>query len=113
MTIDELLKSTLDELGVPSERLKFSGEADTFIVFHLTVDNEGEYADDEPTTQEHQFRIDIFSKGNYMALVKQAKMRLKAAGFYGISVNAEFFEESTGFNRISLDCFYMEVKKCE
>lgn len=110
--VDELLKSTLDELGVPVERLKFSGEAETFIVFHLTNADDDEFADDEPIIHEHQFRIDFFSKGNYMALVKQAKAKLKAAGFYGISVNAEFFEESTGYNRISLDSFFMEVQEC-
>ena len=111
--VDILLKSTLDTLGVPVERLKFSGAADTYIIFHLINADESEHADDEPLTHEHQYRIDFYAKGNYTALVRQARKALRAAGFYDNSVNAEFFESSTGYNRISLNSFYLEVLPCE
>ena len=108
-SVDSLVKTTLDALDAPVERLKFTGEADTFIVFYLVNADDDDFADDEPTTHEHLYRIDFFSKGNYMALLKQARQALKTAGFYGNSINAEFYESSTGYNRISLDSNYLEV----
>jgi len=111
--VDNLIKTTLDGLGVPVERVKFSGEADTFIIFQIIYVQESEHADDTVTANEHLYRVDIFSKSNYMTLLKQAKQALRAAGFYGISVNAEFYENSTGFYRVSLDSYYLEVDLCE
>ena len=37
MNVDSLLKTTLDKLGVPVERLKYGGKAACFIVYQLAV----------------------------------------------------------------------------
>ena len=108
-TVDNLINSTLASLGVPVERLRFTGEADTYITFQLLNGQEAEHADDEEIAYEHYYRGDIFSKGNYLTLLQQMKKALKAAGFYGITVNAEMYENDTALYHVSLDFYYMEV----
>jgi len=107
-SVDNLLKSTLLKLGVPVERLRFAGKVDTYITFQIINGNETAYADDDGEAYEHFYRADIYSKKNYLALLKQTKQILKAAGFYNISVNAEVYENDTGLYHVSLDFNYME-----
>lgn len=107
--VDGLLKSTLSSLGVPVERLRFTGEADTYITFQLLSGREDAYADDDGNAYEHYYGADIFTKGNYLALLQQMKRALKAAGFYGITVNAEMYEKDTELYHVSLDFYFMEV----
>ena len=107
---DGLLKSTLDALGVPVERLRYTGEAAAeYITFQTLHGGETAHADDDGNAYEHNYRVDIFSRGDYTALLRQVKRALKTAGFYGITVNAEMFEADTNYYHASLDFYFMEV----
>jgi hypothetical protein len=106
--VDNLLLSTLLTLGLPVERLRFAGEAEAFITFQIISGSETEFADDDGQAYEYLYRVDIFSKTDYITLMRRAEKALKAAGFYGITVNAEIYEHDTGFYHIPLDIYYME-----
>ena len=106
---DSLLKSTLSAFGVPVERVRYTDKAEEYITFQTLSGNGAAHADDDETAYEHFYRVDIFSKGDYTALLKQVKQGLKAAGFYGISVGAEMYENDTGFYHVPLDFYFMEV----
>lgn len=109
ITVDSVLKSALDTLGVPVERLRFKGKADTFITFQIVLGQETGYADDDSTGTEYTYRVDIFSKNDYIYLLRRTKQALKEAGFYGITVDPEVFENETGYYHVPVEIKYMEV----
>ena len=87
MNVDALLKTTLEGLGYPVERLKYDGKAKTYITYQLVVGR------------------DV----HYIALMRSAKRALKEAGFYGITFDPEVFEENTGYYHVPVEIKYMEV----
>ena len=46
---------------------------------------------------------------DYFALLQRLKTALKAAGFYGITINAEVYEQDTGYYHVPVEIKYMEV----
>jgi hypothetical protein len=108
-TVDSVLKTTLEAQGVPVERLRYKGKADTFITFQIIYGRDTCFADDDSEGTEYTYRIDIFSKQDYIALLRNTTRALKEAGFYGITVDPEVFESETGYYHIPVEIKYMEV----
>lgn len=109
MNVDSLLKTTLEGLGVPVERLKYGGKAKTFITYQLVVGREVHFADDDNEAEEYTYRADIYSRVDYIALMRNTKRTLKEAGFYGITFDPEVYEESTGYYHVPVEFKFMEV----
>jgi len=107
-TSDSHLHQTLTALGVPVERLRFTGEADTYITWQTISGNEMAFADDDSEEYEHYYRIDLFSRRNYVEKLIELRNALKAAGFYGTSVNTEQIENDTKYYHASLNTYYLE-----
>ena len=102
-------KTTLEKLGCPVERLKYDGKAKTFITYQIVVGQDTHFSDDESGAEEFTYRADIYSRVDYIALMRNTKRALKEAGFYGITFDPEVFEESTGYYHIPVEFKYMEV----
>ena len=96
-TVDRLLKSTLDALCPNVARLFFRGKAGTYITYQLVSSEDMAAADDETHGTEYTYRVDIYSKRDYIALLRRVKQALKAAGFYGLVIDPEVYERDTGF----------------
>lgn len=47
MNVDTLVKTTLEKLGCPVERLKYDGKAKTFITYQIVVLQDKHFSDDE------------------------------------------------------------------
>ena len=109
MNVDGTLKALLDKLGVPVARLKYNGRAACFITYQLVVGRDTLFSDDEEGAQEYTYQINIYSKTDYFALLQRLKTALKAAGFYGITINAEVYEQDTGYYHVPVEIKYMEV----
>ena len=109
MNVDSTLKALLDKLGVPVARLKYNGRAACFITYQLVVGRDTLFSDDEEGAQEYTYQINIYSKTDYFALLQRLKTALKAAGFYGITINAEVYEQDTGYYHVPVEIKYMEV----
>ena len=56
-----------------------------------------------------KYQIHIYSKTDYFAILQQMKAALKAADFYGWTIDAETFEQDTGYYHITVQIKYMEV----
>lgn len=109
MTADEAIKTALDTLGVPVDRLFYDGEAPSFVTYQLVVGIPGGFADDEYTHEEYTYRVDVYSRTEHIPLLRKAKQALRAAGFYGLTVDPEVYENETGYYHIPLEIKYMEV----
>ena len=106
--VDALVNTTLLTLTPNVERLRFTGEADTYITYQILNSEDADFAGDEGTTHDHSYRVDIFSRYDYIALLQQTKAAFKAAGFFGITVNAEMYEKDTEYYHASLDINFKE-----
>ena len=104
-----LVKTTLEKLGYPVERLIYTGKAETFITYQIVVGLDTHFSDDESGAEEFTYRADIYSRVDYIALMRSAKRALKEAGFYGITFDPEVFEENTGYYHVPVEFKYMEV----
>lgn len=103
-----ILKQTLDTLGVPVQRLTYSGSAETFITYQCITSTETAFADDDNEAEEFLYRVDIFSRRDYIALLRQTKRALKLAGFYGVTIEAELYENDTRFFHVPINAYYCE-----
>lgn len=109
MTVDNILRTALEALGVPVARLLYEGQANTYIVFQIALGQEVGYSDDDTDKTEYIYQIHIYSKGDYIDLLKRAKAALKSAGFYNIVINPEIYEKDTGFYHLPMEATYLEV----
>ena len=109
MDVDSLLKSTLEKLGFPVERLKYDGKAKTYITYQLVVGRDTFFSDNDGGAEEFTYRVDIYSRGDYIAVMRRAKRILKEAGFYGITFDPEVFEENTGYYHVPVEIKFTEV----
>ena len=109
MNVDSILKALLDALGVPVARLKYGGRAACFIVYQLVVGRDTFFSDDEEGAQEYTYQVHIYSKSDYFDLLQRLVAALKAAGFYGITIDTETYEQDTGYYHVPVEIKYMEV----
>jgi len=107
--VDALALSTLKSLGLPVARVFYTGNAEQWISYHILSGCDTEFADDAPGATEYTYRAHIFSKTNYMPILKRMRRKLKAAGFDGVEVEAELYEEDTGYYHIPVKFYYTEV----
>ena len=108
-TSDSHLQATLAALGDPVERLRFTGTADTYITWQTITGSETAFADDDNEEYEHFYRVDLFSRHNYVEKLVGIRKALKEAGFYGTTVIAEQYEKDKGLYHASLNTHYLEV----
>ena len=108
-TSDSHLQKTLETLGDPVARLVFTGQADTYLTWQTITGNETAFADDDNEEYEHFYRVNLFSRHNYVEKLVALRKALKAAGFYGTSVTAEQYEKDTNYFHASLNTYFMEV----
>lgn len=106
--VEEAIKAALDTLGVPVDRLYYDGEAETFITYQLVTGTDAGFMDDESTRSDYLYRVDIYSKVDYMALLRRTKQELRAAGFYEITVDPEIYEREVGYFHIPIEARYTE-----
>lgn len=109
MTVDNILRTALEALGVPVARLSYDEKANTYIVFQIIIGQEVGYLDDDTDKTEYIYQIHIYSKGDYIDLLKRAKAALKSAGFYNIVINPEIYEKDTGYYHLPMEATYLEV----
>jgi hypothetical protein len=108
MSAEEAIKAALGGLGLPVERLIYKGKAQTFITYQFVMLSDVAFCDDENEAVESIYRVDIFSRSDYTALLQTTKQALKLAGFYGIEVEAELYESDSGFFHVPITVRYLE-----
>ena len=87
-------------IGEPAEALKFDllhfdGETDTFVVYSPTNERVDLAGDDIPIGEVESFDIDIYSKGNYLALSNDIKQAFITAGWAYKGRGLDTYDEPT------------------
>lgn len=106
--MNKLIIETLKPLKIPIHFRNYSGKEDTYITFFTYLEQEEEFADNETILTGHYIHIDVFSKGNYNEIIKQAEKLLKANGFIKQRHFDAPYEKDTGFYHKILRYLYEE-----
>lgn len=96
MNINKLIIETLKPLNIPIARLKYIGNAETYIVFQEYLEQGEGFSDDGEEITGRYIQINIFSKTDYTSLVNNVKTSLIGVGFMRTS-EYEIYENDTGF----------------
>jgi hypothetical protein len=71
----------INEILVPVAYMKYEGHGEPYVVY-MQYDKDNSYStDDEIAGYVTYYDFDIYSKGNYLAIVEEIKSRLKSAGW--------------------------------
>lgn len=98
---------TAASAGAPVSRLFNSGNHDTYITHQIISINPRNNADDEASSYEILFGIDIYSRSNYIALMQRMITQLESADFFGTSVGAEIYEPDTAYYHVPMETKYL------
>lgn len=87
----------VDGVEIPVEWLKYKGKKTSYIVFSGLGETPESHSDDKCDYSKEQFDFDIYSKGNYLNILKEVKKRLQDNGWTWIEDSPDMYEEDTGF----------------
>jgi len=107
MSLNSLIINTLAPTNVPVELLTYEGAATTYITFFEYNEQGALHGDDEELNTRHSLQVDVWSKGNYITLVKQVKALLKEIGFTR-NFQTEFYEKDTQIYHKVLRFYYSD-----
>jgi hypothetical protein len=113
--VSELLKGALKALGKPVYRLVYNPKdqknkvsPQTYFTFQTILSQPSGYADDDSTATLHTFRVDLYSKLDFSQLLSDTLTALKQAGFTISVVDAEMYENDTGYYHVPITIKIME-----
>lgn len=94
MSLNQLILETLKDVGAPLDYMTYSGSEGTYITFFEYDQGAGLEADDEELNSVHYIQIDVFSRGNFLSIVKNVKRKMTLAGFKK-NFETEMYENDT------------------
>lgn len=101
---------TLVPLNVPVSFLNYNLSDDTYIVFNEYNQMPWLNANDTEMWTKHFIQVDVFSKGNYINLVKEVKNAMKQAGF-GRMFESETYDNDMNMYRKILRFSYISKEE--
>lgn len=114
--IEEIFKNfKVGKKKIPVSFLRYEGKADTYITY-METDKENSYSgDDEIIGYVDYYDFDIYSKGNYLDILKELKKILKANGFYWepSQDSQDMYENDTGYYHKTVCFSYMRNEEEE
>ena len=81
--------------SVPVAHLRYKGKETTFATWTITGEKPVLSADDEPLYSVVTVDVDVFSKGNYLAMVNKIKQLMKQHDWVWVDDSVEMYEEDT------------------
>ena len=92
--INQLIISALAPLGIPVSNLKYSGIATTYITFFCYNEQGEAWAENKEIATGFYMQVDVWSKGDFTAIVEQVKTLLEGAGL-ARTYATEMYEDDT------------------
>src|SRR5690625_2111530 len=100
VNLDKLIRDTLEPLNIPVAKLRYSGKADTYIIF--TEDNQAPKvtADDREVITNDSVQVDVFSEGNFIDSVNETRTRLESVGLKRMCESETYDEDMNMYRSI-------------
>lgn len=93
--LKSILKINVNNKSIPVEHLRYKGKSTTFITWALLPETPILNGDDECLYSVVQVDIDIYSKGNYLDIIKEVKKIMKNNNWLWVEDSEDMFEEDT------------------
>jgi len=87
----------VDSVDIPIAFIFYKGKANTFLTYASIADNAALSGDDEVLQSIIEYDIDIFTKGNFLNILKEVKKIMKINGWLWIGDSPDMYEEDTCF----------------
>ena len=85
----------VDDVLIPIEFIDYKGKSNTYMTYH-EIDNEPELCrDDIPLYSGVTYDVDIYTKGNFLNIVKEVKKKMLESGWTWIEDSQDMYEEDT------------------
>ncbi len=88
---------SVDDVTIPVEFLNYIGSSETYITWQGTGDDPALVADDSVLSSIYSLDIDIYSKKNYLKIMKVIKIIMVDNGFIWTGDSPDMYERDTGF----------------
>ena len=116
MGADNIIQTALDTVGVPVARAhlrtaKGAAKPKAYLTYRLIYSAGALHADDDSEVDESTWRVSLFSREDYTETIRAVVRALKAADFYGVTVEAEQYEDDTGYYHISIGAKYLIMEE--
>lgn len=113
--VTDTLTAALKSLRKPVYRLAYNPKTarekcspPTYFTFQTVASQPSGYADDDNTVILHTLRVDIYTKNDFTQLLADTLTALKQAGFTLSSIDAESYENDTGYYHVPITITIME-----
>lgn len=96
---------TVDGVNIPVSFLRYEGKSTTYITYQQIDANNSLSGDDKLLNYVEYYDFDIYSKGNYMAIVEAVKSVLEANDFIWqpYRSSGDMYEDETGYYHKTLN----------
>lgn len=102
----------VNNVSIPVSFMRYGGKSTTYVTY-MNMDNDGSFSgDDEILGYITYYDFDIYSKGNYLEIVKEIKKLMKANGWkwQPSRDSSDMYENDTGYFHKTL-CFAKEIEE--
>jgi hypothetical protein len=86
---------TVGEVSAPVAHLRYKGKATTYVTWTITGEKPALSADNSPLYGVVAVDVDVFSKGNYLALAAEIKRLMLEHDWVWVGDSPEMYEEDT------------------
>lgn len=87
----------VDNVRIPVEFLRYKGKSEIYITWQSIGNNPTLVGDDEVIASIYDIDIDIYTKGNYLNIMKAVKQLMKENGFIWTMDSPDMYEDDTGY----------------
>lgn len=116
-SINSLIKTIfsnfqVNDVLIPVAFLRYDGKSSTYITYQSVNSSETYSTDDDLDYYVEHFDFDIYSKGDYFAIIERVKSLLKENGFmWQPTLSSEdMYEDETGFYHKTLNFSYIRYE---
>lgn len=88
---------SVDNVSIPIGFLEYTGKNTTYLTYQCIAEDPLYSSDDEINYILNKYDIDIYSKGNYLNIVKEVKKLMKINNFIWTGDSPDFKEKETGY----------------
>ena len=108
--IEQILNNFIvSGVSIPVSFLRYTGDKTTYVTYNQLQIDTTFYGDNELLNYMDYYDFDIYSKGNYLEIVKELKNILEQNGFIWqpSMTSSDLYEDDTGYFHKTL-CFAIE-----
>ena len=86
---------------IPTAHIKYKGKETTFVVWTIISDAPALSGDNEQLYSIASVDVDVYSKGNYLSVLKEIKRLMKHNEWVWVGDSVEMYEDDTGLYHIT------------